>query len=396
MVKNVIDKSPFKLVLEPGKEVIKMEVIVRDLRKVMELLGPAVPKKPTLEMMSSILLKDGKAMASDLEVAVVVDLPGVEGQCLVPFRSVLDALKYIPGHEMLTIEQSDSELTMSWSEGKASYETQDAKDYPPLPKLKAKAKVTETVDGDTLIPALLSMVEYCFTGDEKPVLKGVSIFLGDSIEIFAGDGYRMAYKELPIAIPPTDDLKTVIIPRHTIEVLNHLWRKAPRTPQDVDSLVELVASKGKIQLSFSDRLTARFGTVFVGSQLIKGTPPNFKQLIPQDPPMEVRIYAPDMDRAVRRVRKIAEESNGIVRLVWEDKSMTVSAKAKEKGEIEATIPVEIQGEPGKVGLNLGYLLEYLRDKTSLLTMGVTNPSSPVTLRYGASPLVLLMPMMVEW
>lgn len=371
-----------------------MEVMVRDLRGAMELLGPAVPKKPTLEVLSNILLKNGQAMACDLEVAVVVDLPGVEGQCLVPFRSVLDALKYIPGHEMLTIEQSDSELTMSWSEGKASYETKDAKEYPPLPKLKAK--VTEVVDGDTLIPALLSMVEYCATEASKPVLNGVSVFLGDSIEIAAGDGFRMAYKELPIAIPPTDDLKLVIIPRHTIEVLNHLWRKAPRTAQDVDSLVELVSSKGKIQLSFGDRLTARFGPVFVGSQLIGGTPPNFKQLIPQDPPMEVRIYAPDLERAVRRVRKIAEESKGIVRLVWEDESMTVSAKAAEKGEIEATLPVEIQGEPGKVALNSGYLLEYLKDKTSLVTMGVTNPQSPVTLRYGASPLVLLMPMNVQW
>lgn len=374
---------------------VTMEVQVRKLREAMDLLGPVVPKKPTLPVLSYILLKNGQAMACDLETAVVVDLPGVEGQCMVPFRSVLELIKYIPGHEMLAIEQSGKELNLSWSEGKASYETREPDEYPPLPKLDAK--VQEIVDGDTLVPALLSMVRYCATGTDKPVLSGVSVFLGDSIEIAAGDGYRMAYRVLPIAIPPADDLNTVIIPANTIEVLDHLWSKAPRTAQEVDSLVELVSSRGKIQLAFGDgKLTARFGPVFVGSQLIGGTPPNFRQLIPSEPPMEVRIYAPDLERAVRRVRKVAEDGKGTVRFAWEDGTMKVSAKAEEKGEVEAKIPVEIQGDPGRVAMNVKYLLEYLKGKTGLVTMGVSSPQSPILFRYAASPLVLIMPMQVQW
>ncbi len=375
-------------------QTVTMEVQVRNLREAMELLRPVVPKKPTLPVLSFFLLKNGQAMACDLERAVVVDLPGVEGQCLVPFHSVLDLVKYIPGHEMLAIEQSGRDLTLSWSEGKASYQTHEPEDYPPL--REPEAKVREIVDGDTLVPTLLSMVRYCARGDERPVLNGVTVYFGDSIELAAGDGYRMAYKALPIAIPAAGDLKTVIITTETIEILDHLWSKAPRSPQG-DSLAEIVASREKMSLAFGDdRLVAKFGPVFVGSQLIAGTPPNWRQLIPSEPPMQVHIYAPDLERAVRRVREVAEGGGNIIRLVWQDGSMTLSARAEEKGEIEATIPVEIQGEAGRTALNVNYLLEYLKGKTGLVTMAVSSPQSPVLFRRGGAPLVLIMPMFVQW
>lgn len=40
----------------------------------MELLGPAVPKKPAVKALEGILLKDGKAIATDLDVTIAVDL----------------------------------------------------------------------------------------------------------------------------------------------------------------------------------------------------------------------------------------------------------------------------------------------------------------------------------
>lgn len=375
------------------EEPVAMEIQVRKLRDAMDLLRPIVPKKPALEVLSNILLQDGQVIATNLETAAMVDLPGVEGQCLLPFHSVVDLVKYIPGNEMLTIRRSGRELNLSWPEGEASFETTDAKEYPPWSE--PQLKVEESVDGDTLIPTLLSMIAYCSTETGKPVLNGVSIFLGDSVEIASGDGYRMAHLTLPIAIPPGDGLNTVIIPVNSLRVLYHLWTKAPRTAPEVDSLIELISTRGKIQLGFGDKgLRARFWSICMVSQLVGGTPPNFVQLIPKDPPMEVQLYAPDLERAVRRVRKIAEEGSGIVRFVWGDGSMKVSAK--EKGEVQASIPVEVQGEPGKVGLNVKYLLEYLKDKTGLVTMGVTSTTSPVVFRYRTSPLVLIMPMHVDW
>ena len=52
-----------------------MQVKVAKLREVMGLLEPVVPGKTTLPILHNVLLKDGKAIAGDMEAFVLVDLP---------------------------------------------------------------------------------------------------------------------------------------------------------------------------------------------------------------------------------------------------------------------------------------------------------------------------------
>lgn len=75
--------------------------------------------------------------------------------------------------------------------------------------------------------------------------------------------------------------------------------------------------------------------------------------------------------------------------------MTVSASSEEAGKVEGTLPVQADN-PGRVGLNIKYLLEYLKGKEGMITFGLISGTAPVVLRHRASPLVLVMPMMVEW
>jgi DNA polymerase-3 subunit beta len=140
----------------------------------------------------------------------------------------------------------------------------------------------------------------------------------------------------------------------------------------------------------------RFGLVTLIARLIQGSPPNFKQLIPGEPPLTVRVLGPDLERAVRRMAAIARDGKGIVRLTWGSGMMRLSARSEEKGEVEATIPVETSGGPGRIALNISYLREYLSGKQGVVSMGVSTVSSPVLFRYGNAPLVVVMPMFVQW
>ena len=47
-------------------------------------------------------------------------------------------------------------------------------------------------------------------------------------------------------------------------------------------------------------------------------------------------------------------------------------------------------------MNIGYLLEYLRGKQGLVTMGVKTERDPILFTHGPSPLVVIMPMFVQW
>jgi len=371
-----------------------MQIQVQRLRETLELLGPTVPKKPAIKALEDILLKDGKAMATDLEVAVALDLPEVEGECMVPFRPAADLLKRIPWNEMLDIEQQDKRLSLSWSGGKASYETHEPDDYPPLPQVETMA---QDVDGDTLVPALLSVADYCATDTTRPVLTGVAFTPGeDTVELAAGDGFRMAYRVLPIYFT-AEGISAVVIPAASVRILRRLWDKTPRPSPMADTLIGLLTARRSLELTLGDgMLRARFGPVTMTSKLIQGSPPNFRQLIPEEPPLMVDVMAPDLERAVRGVQMVARDGSGIVRLTWNEDTMTVSARSEDKGEGETTVPVRASGGPGRTALNVSYLLGYFAGRQGLVTMGVKSEKEPVLFTHGISPLVVMMPMFVQW
>lgn len=369
-----------------------MEMRVDRLREALNLLKPVVPKKATLPVLQNVLLQDGRAEATDLEAAAALDMPEVDGQCLVPYRTALELLKRIPGNDTLTLNQKGMSLNLMWSGGKASYDVHNPRDYPPFPKFEAKAQ--HTVDGDTLIGTLSLLADYCSSDEARPVLTGVTIYLNETLEVAAGDGFRMAYQPLPIAFP-AEGIENIVIPARAVGLLSHLWEKTPRAPLG-NSLVELLTSKRQLTLALGDgMLKAEFGQVTMVTKLIEGTPPQFKQLIPQDTPAMVRVMAPDFERAVRGVSDVARDSKGIVRLSWSEAEMTVSAKSEDKGQVETSLSVEAQ-EPGKVGMNINYLLDYLRAKEGLVSMGVRSPQEAILFHYGTFPTVLIMPMFVQW
>ena len=361
------------------------------LRETLKLVQPVVSKKPTLPVLKNILLKDGEAIATDLDVTVILEFPEAEGEYLIPHHSAQELLKYVPGNELLSIEQSKKRIELSWEGGKASYDAVDPKEYPPVPEVKEKVK--GSVDGDSLVSALISVVDYCTTDVSRHMLTGVTLSLGETIEAVAGDGFRMAYQILPISFPAED---RVTIPAHSVGVLGDLWDKVPRDVPLEDSLVSQVTAKRQLELTLGDKiLVARFGRVTLLSKLIEGTAPNFSQLIPQDPPLKVRIFAPELERAVRRVKEIAKDGKGIVRLNWTETAMTVSAKSDEKGSVEAEVPVQTEGGTGRIALNVSYLLDYLKGKEGLVSIGVRGVQDPVLFRHVTSPLVVIMPMNVQ-
>lgn len=372
-----------------------MQVKVQRLREALQLLGLAVPKKSALPVLANVLLKDGQAVATDLEVAVALEFPEAEGQCLLPYRSVVDLLKRVPWHNELTIEQKGKTLNLAWSGGKASYEAHEPDDYPPLPKVKPL--IQQTLPGDDLVRVLSLVAPFCATDQTRPVLAGVHLLLGEQLTVAAGDGFRMVYQVLPVAVLAAEGLNAALIPAGAVHVLAYLWRKTPRTAPTGGSLVQVLTAKSPLELALSqDMLQARFGPVTLLAKLIQGTPPNWRQLIPGESALKVWVYAPDLERAVRQVAGVARDGSGIVRLTWDEGELTVSAKSEAKGEVEAAVPVETEGGPGKVALNVTYLLDYLKNREGKVLMGVDQPSNPVAFRHGTSPLVVIMPMFVQW
>src|SRR4030042_6390703 len=176
------------IVICSREEVIQMEIQVHKLRNALGLLeGLTSPKakadggKSTkghgrksgvtysaLPVLSNVLLKDGRATATDMETAVTVELPEVTGECLLPFDKATRLLRYVNGNDELKIEMGRRIVTLSWSEGKATLETESIEDYPQIHPIGPAIRCS--LLGDMLVPHLLSMLDYCATESSRPAL----------------------------------------------------------------------------------------------------------------------------------------------------------------------------------------------------------------------------------
>jgi len=372
-----------------------MEIQVARLRETLGILKPAVPRKTTLEVLKNVLVKEGQVVATDLESLVIIAMPEADESFLLPYADVLKMLQYVPGHEYLKMHVKLGKLTLSWSEGSATYPTQDPEEFPSIPDFEVKAEAT--IDGDTFIEALHSALPYAATSNDRPVLSGVTVLFGEPIEVSAGDGYRMAHIVLPLQFPGEH---TTVIPSGAVSTLKHVMDKTQRTPPQGDTLVPILVAKRHIGVALDGErgLKVVFGpTASVVVKLVEGSPPAWLKLIPKEEPvLTAQLFAREFETAVRRVSNVAAQNNGIVRLQFSNGIAIVSAKADGQ-EVTANITVlDMKGEPNRLAMDVSYLTEYLSNKDSIVSMSWTGGTAPVAFQHSKSPKVLIMPMQANW
>jgi DNA polymerase III sliding clamp (beta) subunit (PCNA family) len=372
-----------------------MEIQVNRFRETLGILKPAVPRKPTLDILKNVVVKDGKVMATDLESMVIINLPEADESFLLPYEEVVKMLKYVPGYERLTVHAEGENVKMSWPDGEASYPIGDVGDFPVIPAMEVKDEAD--IDGDTFIPALSSALPYVSTADDRPILNGVTVVFGAPIEISAGDGFRMAHIVLPLKFPAE---YTTILPAAAVKTLAHVMEKTPRLPPQGDALVSIVTAKRQLQVALNDKRGMRVGfgpdyTVII--KLVEGTPPAWLKLIPKgETILKAQLFAREFETAVRRVKDVALQNSGIVRFLFQDGTSIISAQGDGR-EVSAKISVlDMQGAPTRFALNVKYLTEYLTDKDGIVAMSWTGGTSPVSFQHGKSPKVIIMPMNVSW
>ncbi|MFC2004861.1 hypothetical protein ACFLUY_01410 [Chloroflexota bacterium] len=372
-----------------------MEIQVNKLRELMILMKPVIPRKSTLKVAGYIRVGDGKAVATDLETMVIYDLPEATEPMLLPYASLADTLKYIPGNT-LKIEAQGRKISLAWDGGTAIYPTEDVQDFPVLPEQETRAECL--IDGDTLVSAMQAALPYTATDTQRPVLSGVTLVLGSPVEVAAGDGFTMSHQVLGLTFPMEEK---VVVPARSVFILVHVFDKTPRTPPSTaDSLISVITAKRQIHMALigENKFRVDFGqSASVVINLIQGNPPEWLQLIPKgEPILQSHLFAPQLEAAVKRVRDIAKDGSGIVRMEFAEGKLTVSAVGEEQ-EIRATLDaISTQGEPGRTALNYTYLLRYLVGKLGIITLSQYDNTGPLVFEYQNSPRVLIMPMSVKW
>lgn len=369
-----------------------MEIQVRKLRETLALLEPAVPRKTALPVLRYVRLGDGRATATDLEVAVSLALPEADEAVLLPLKGALDFLRFAPGHDTARITATDKRVAIAVGGMETTLESDDPQDFPPLPQDGGESE--GVLDGDALVRALSAVEPYAATEQTRPVLCGVYLATGEELEAVAANGFRLTWERIPGKLSGP----SLIIPARAVGALARLWKHgALPAVGDAHDVASLAVAKRLIRLNWgNERLRLHFGAVSLVITLIQGTYPNYKQLIPSQTTSSLTVFGEDLERALRQVKGVAKEGSGIVRLRWEGDKLLISAKAEETGE--TVVPISAHSSsPGRIALNLDYLLGYLKGRAGTATISLSgNESGPVLFAHRGTTNAVIMPMFVQW
>lgn len=368
-----------------------MQVKIAELREALEILEIVVPRKSTVPIVTHVLIDGNRAIATDLEVSVSVRMSCTEGKCLLPGKSLLKSLAYVPGNLDATIEQTGKNVQLSWKGGTVTYTTDYTADYPDITDVTGVEGIIS--DGDSMIKTMHDILKYASDDNGRPVLCGVTVTFGDAMEVAAADGFRMGYQTLPLTHPAN---KRVTIPPNLVMVLSKIWRKITRPVVQTDSLIQNILAKHPITVTLSDeRISITFDRVTIISNLIQGTAPNFAEYIQQTDPTSIMVMAEELARCLKQVEVIVGKKDDTpVRLEWHDNSLTVTVK-KDDNCATAEMGIVSAVPSGRIAINYHYLSEYLKNRSGLITISTTSQSSPIVFKHGKRPLVIIMPVMLK-
>lgn len=375
---------------------MRLSCIQENLSKGLSTVGRAVATKTTLPVTNNVLLATDQSRlrlsATNLEIAIscwVGAMIEEEGAITLPARLLNEFVNSLP-NERIDLELDGKTMELKCARFQARISGVDAEDFPPIPKIGDGAAYK--VEPEALRQAINQVVFATATEDTRPVLTGVSMeFEGDTLTLAAADGFRLAVHKTTLAGGAAEKVD-IIVPGRTLSELNRLLG-------DQKDQLEIAVSPNKSQVLF------RLKDVEMVSQLIQGTFPNYRQLIPQSYASRATLSTTDFLRATKTASIFARDGSGIVRLQMSPGEgegpgkMSVSGRSEQIGENVGELDAQVSGEASKIAFNGKYLMDVLGViYEAQVTLDTTTPSSPGVIQpVGADNYVhIIMPMFVQW
>ncbi len=375
---------------------MKVTCLQENLNKGLGIVGRAVSTRTTLPITNNVLMATDqsrlKLTATNLEIAISCWIGAKvekEGGITVPAKLLTEFVNSLPNDRIdLLLSQRTLEIKCARFEARIS--GIEAADFPPIPKVGDG--VTTRIDPEALRLAISQVAFATAPEDIRPVLTGVHTeFDGDKLTLAAADGFRLAVHKASLLSPVSPKVE-IIIPGRALSELQRLLTEQ-------DEPVEIAVNPAKSQVLFCLK------NVEMVSQLLQGTFPNYRQLIPQSWGTRAVASTGEFLRAVKTTSIFARDSSGIIRLQvvpgaeLTPGKITLSARSEQVGDNLGEIDATVEGEAAKIAFNGKYLLDVLGVlREEKVALEVSAPSSPGVLRPLGSETYLhvVMPMFVQW
>lgn len=350
-------------------------VLQDKLAKALNIVSKAVEARPTLPVLSNILLEaEGsqlKLAATNLQLSITmwigarVDQPGA---ITLPAKTFSDLINNLSqGQVSMNLDAATHTVRVSAGATKSNIRGIDADEFPPI---QHGDEPDFFMDGKTLREMIRQTTFAAAKEDNRPILTGVYFDLnGDQITMAAADGYRLAVRKARM-IQPVRQKTNIVVPARA---LNEVARALEDT-QEVG-----VTLPGK-----RDIVTFHMPDLQISSQLLEGRFPDFSAIIPKTYVTSTTMYVDDLLKACKRAEIFARDNANSGRLYVKPAStpgdigeVLVVGRSSERGDNEGMLDAAIEGEPLDISFNISYLIEVLNvmsdERVIFQSNGAENP-----------------------
>lgn len=347
-----------------------------------------VESKGAMPILSHLLIvtaEDGiYIQATDLEIGIKSFLPAeiaAEGAVTLNARKLFDILRELPQQEISLKKEENDWVALKCGKSKFRLPGLAAADFPTLPEYSEEALLE--FDGETL-KEMIRKTFFSVSPDEtRQVLNGLLLEReGGQVNLVGTDGHRLALiKRSPSKINvPEDDTLSYLLPKKML-----------------GELVKFIED-GETAYAFSvkdNHLAFIQGREVIVSRRVEGKFPNYKQVIPADNQIKIKVNKEALEHALKRVALLADDKSKMVKFEIRPASLTLVSDTAELGAANEEIPIEYDGDEVFIGLNARYVLDILgaiEHDEVILNLKDENHSCLVTVENDENYKCIVMPM----
>ena len=374
---------------------MKLSIEKAELLKALGRIQTIVEKRNSMPILANVLLEAKKDAggeilqfsATDLEVGIratqLVEIEQ-EGSLTVGAKKFFEIVRELPEEKIKLESTANSYLDIRCARAHFTLAGTAAEEYPTLPEFSPERTVKLPAE---ILSGMIERTMYAASMDETRYnLNGVFFEVEKDqgkLRMVATDGHRLAMVDRSIPGDIEGLQSGVIIPRKALAELKRLL--------DEDGATE-------VELAFEGNSGfARGGDVTLGMRLIEGEFPNYQQVIPSEPGIQLILDTEKLARALRRVVLLSSERSRAVKLEISEGEAVVTSSNPDLGDARDEIDIDYAGENLSIGFNAKYVREALSSlHAKEIRLGLQGDLSPAVLvpTNDEEALAVVMPMRI--
>ena len=339
---------------------LEIKVTKKDFSQALVFANSAVEKKNVIIELSYVKLvaKNGvlEIGVTDMDVYLNQEIGAEvisEGQTTVSISTLSDIVRKIPDSEIKLIhEENSNKLDIIGANCKFELLTLPASKFPLLEDLESEVKLDiDRADFARLIEYTIFSIS---TEETRYNLNGVYMHAKENVfACVSTDGHRLSAADIKLGKKFNEF--GVIVPRKTVSELLKILLDFKNLQFDI----QITLSSTKIKFQFAN--------IILISKLIDGTFPEYSSFIPKDNKNKLTINSKLLNDAIDRVAVVTVDKFRAVKLIIDDKSLTVNASGEAKGTAKEVINYSTEdknfclyeGENISIGFNPKYLSDVM-------------------------------------